>query len=72
MKYEPEIMKLLEDSFRDEWMNDEDWAEFLRIFLAKMSLQELEETIEIGVRNGYSLEFQLRLIHDLIKSDAFS
>lgn len=71
MKYEPEIMKLLEDSFREEWMDDEDWAKFLRIFTAKLSLQELEETIEIGVRNGYPLEFQLRLIHDLIKSDAF-
>ena len=70
MKYLIESEKLLKDLFFEKWMDNEDWKEFI-IELEKASgvtLTSLANDIEIGVNNGYSLETQIALVKQVIKT----
>ena len=70
MKYLIEVEKLLKDLFFENWMDEEDWKEFL-IELEKASgvtLTSLSNDIEIGVKNGYNLETQIAIIKQALKT----
>jgi hypothetical protein len=70
MKHLIEVEKLLKDLFFEKWMDDEDWKEFL-IELEKASgvtLTSLSNDIEIGVKNGCSLETQIALVKQVLKT----
>lgn len=70
MKYLIEVEKLLKDLFFENWMDEEDWKSFL-IELEKASgvtLTALSNDIEIGVKNGHSLETQIALVKQVLKT----
>ena len=70
MKYLIEVEKLLKDLFFENWMDEEDWKEFL-IELEKASgvtLTSLSNDIEIGVKDGYNLETQIAIIKQALKT----
>jgi hypothetical protein len=68
MKYLIEVEKLLKESFFEKWMDNEDWKEFL-VQLEKSSgvtLISLSNDIEVGVKNGHSLETQISLVKQIL------
>ena len=70
MKYLIEVEKLLKDLFFENWMDEEDWKEFL-IELEKangVTLATLSNEIETGVKNGHSLEKQIELVKQVLKN----
>jgi hypothetical protein len=70
MKYEKEVKQLFRDAFYESWMDDEDWVEFeAEVFKAiDSSYEKMSKDIEVGVSNGYSVEFQIKLVKDLFRS----
>ena len=63
MKHEKKIDKLLEDIFRQDWMDDEYYNTCLElIFKYEITKQKLSDHIETGISNGYTLEEQLRIV----------
>ena len=70
MKYLIEVEKLLKDLFFENWMDDEDWKEFLRELgkVSGVTLTSLSNDIEIGVKNGQSLETQIAMIKQVLKT----
>jgi len=65
MKYEIEIDKLLKELLYDEsWMDDEDYKEVIDLTFKTMGItkQKLSDDIEIGIKNGYTVEQQIYLL----------
>lgn len=66
--------KELEDiliKLRPDWMySNEDWEEYKDLLFKAtgLSIEGLSDNIQNGIKNGYSLEFQLKLINDLLNS----
>lgn len=61
MNYTEEAQKALEAIFREKWMNDEDWSEYL-IEIQKtpnFSIEEQAKALEEGVKKGLSIEYQI-------------
>tara|TARA_R110000796_G_C14484182_1_gene427031 strand:- start:759 stop:992 length:234 start_codon:yes stop_codon:yes gene_type:complete len=72
MKHEKEIDQLLKDLFYDEtWMDDKDHEECLELIfsLTGFSKQKISDDIEIGIKNGWSLEKQIRVLKEQIQKD---
>ena len=69
IKYEKEIDKLLKDLFYATWMDDEDYKEVIDETFKVMGItkQKLSDDIEIGVKNGYTVEQQFQLFKILVK-----
>jgi hypothetical protein len=68
MKYEKEAKELFRGVFFD--IDEDDWGEFeSEVFKATgLSYEKLSDDIETGVNNGYSVEFQIKLLKDLLNS----
>lgn len=67
--YKEQLLQFLSELFREDWMDDSDWDEFL-VFIEHVggvSLDKMENDIEIGVKNGYSVEKQFDLLSKLLK-----
>ena len=65
VKYENEIDALLKDLLYDEsWMDDEDYKEVIEETFKIMGItkQKLSDDIEVGVKNGYTVEQQIFLL----------
>jgi hypothetical protein len=65
VKYENEIDALLKDLLYDErWMDDEDYKEVIEetFKIIGITKQKLSDDIEIGVKNGYTVEQQIVLL----------
>lgn len=69
IKYEKEIKSLLRDLFYEKWMDEEDYLEIQEEVFKEtgITIQELSNQIEIGINNGYSLDFQLNLMRTKYK-----
>ena len=64
MKYEKEINELLYEMVYQDWMDDSE-VDYLRNKIleeSNVTKEELSRQIDEGVKNGYSVEFQLGLI----------
>ena len=63
MKYEKEINKMLKDLYFQEWMSEEVFQEFkLEYFKQEgITMEKLEEEMQKGVDNGFSVEEQMVL-----------
>jgi hypothetical protein len=61
--YKEEVIKMLRELFFESWMDDGDWEEFILELEkeTKISIDTLSEQIEIGVKNGYSVEKQTEI-----------
>jgi len=63
MSYLEEVEILLKELFYESWMDNEDWASYLKFMEENgISLSKLAEELEIGVNNGFSVETQIKLI----------
>jgi hypothetical protein len=70
MKYEKEVAALFERVLREGWETDEDWAEFIAMMKnnpAQSGWGNIERDIEIGIRNGFSVEQQLAYCEGLLR-----
>lgn len=65
IKYKSEIDKIFEDCFKEDWMAEDDWSEFLT--LLNIDYKKMGDEIEIGIKNGYSLDNQLLIIRKMLK-----
>jgi len=64
MIYETEIDTLLKDLLYKSWMSNEDYEEVIAKTFKIMGItkQKLSDELEIGVKNGYSIEQQFQLV----------
>ncbi len=69
IKYAKEIDKLFSEMFRESWMTDDDWKQFIENSLSEADITQLSNDIQIGIDNGFSVESQLNLVKDLAKSE---
>ena len=69
MKHEKEIDQILKDILFKDWMDDEDYKEVIDITFKAMGItkQKLCDDLEIGIKNGYSLEQQLNILKQVLK-----
>ena len=71
VKYENEIDALLRDFLYDEsWMDDEDYKEVIETTFETMGItkQKISDDIEIGVKNGYTVEQQIILLKRVLNA----
>ena len=71
IKYENEIDALLRDFLYDEsWMDDEDYKEVIETTFETMGItkQKISDDIEIGVKNGYTVEQQIILFKRVLNA----
>lgn len=63
------LNKLLEDLFREDWMDDEDWSEIQILYKQKtgIDVNELLRQVEIGEKNGYTIDEQLIILKEYLK-----
>lgn len=69
MKYQKEVNDLLKELFYESWFDENDWNEYLNELLlaTNNSLEGLSNDIQTGIDNGYTLEFQLNLLRNILK-----
>ena len=70
MKYETEINEILNTAFpKESWMTDEDYQEIIEETFKQMGInkQKLSDDIEVGVKNGYTVEQQIDLLKRVFK-----
>ncbi|MCK9574813.1 MAG: hypothetical protein WC979_02830 [Candidatus Pacearchaeota archaeon] len=67
MKYEKEIKKLLSDVFRESWMNESDWQEFLSDDRIIVRMNNISKDIEEGIKNGYTVDEQIAIVKFIFK-----
>ena len=72
VKYHQQINTMLKDIFYEDWMDEQDWAEFLEEVqsVTGIGFEKLSKDIEEGVKNGYSVETQMKLIKQVLKNNA--
>lgn len=64
------VKNLFRELFFESWMSETDWAEVEADLLrqSNTSYEEMAKDIETGVQNGYSVDYQVKLMKDLFKS----
>lgn len=71
MKYEKEIDQFLRNMIYEDWMNEEDYNNIISETLKQIGInkEKLSTDIEIGIKNGYSIETQLALVKRILNVD---
>lgn len=65
---ETKINNLLNELFREDWMDDNDWNEFI-IQLevhSGVTISSLKNDLEVCIKNGYSIDTQFDLIRKVL------
>lgn len=65
MKYENEINEIINTVFsKESWMTDKEHQEIIEETFKQMGInkQKLSDDIEIGIKNGYTIEQQIDLL----------
>ena len=64
MKYEKEIDDFLREIIYESWMSEEDYNEVISETFKQLETnrEKLSNDIEIGIKNGYSIETQFALV----------
>jgi len=65
--YQQFVIQMLSETFKEEWMNDNDWDLFLYEIKKEVDFNEIENELKIGESNGFSLEEQKQIIKKLFK-----
>jgi len=67
MKYKSEIDSLFRTIFFENWMDEEDYNNLIETIFKEnnISYQSLSDDIEVGIKNGYGIETQIKLIESL-------
>ena len=69
MKYETEINEFIDIAFpKESWMDEEEHHEVISETFKVMGLtkEKLSEQIDIGVKNGYSVQQQIEIIKKVL------
>ena len=64
MKYEKEIDVFLREIIYESWMDENDYNEVINETFKQLGTnkEKLSNDIEIGIKNGYSIETQFALV----------
>jgi hypothetical protein len=70
MDYTPQLQKAFKEALYEDWMEEEDWQELESEMLKQVgtSYAEMSKQIEVGIKNGASLDMQLSMIKKLFSN----
>tara|TARA_R110000868_G_scaffold119513_5_gene317265 strand:+ start:7224 stop:7436 length:213 start_codon:yes stop_codon:yes gene_type:complete len=62
------VENILKEALVESWMDDDDWKEFLKQIETQLqiSVESLVADIEVGISNGYTLEYQLDVARKML------
>lgn len=68
--FQDEINAFLKELFYDSWMDENDWQMFLEELETQsgVSVQSLSTDLQVGLRNGYSIEKQFELVRTVLNN----
>ena len=68
--FQDEINSFLKEQFYESWMDEDDWAMFLDELEKQSgaSIQSLSNDLQVGLKNGHSIEKQFELIRVVLKN----
>ena len=67
--FQDEINAFLKELFYDPWMDEDDWSMFLESLETQLgvSVQSLSNDLQVGLKNGHSIEKQFELVRTVLK-----
>lgn len=68
--FQDEINAFLKELFYESWMDENDWLMFLEELETQtgVSVQSLSTDLQVGLRNGYSIEKQFELVRTVLNN----
>ncbi len=68
--FQDEINAFLKEQFYESWMDDKDWSMFLEELETQsgVSIQSLSNDLQVGLKNGHSIEKQFELVRTVLKN----
>lgn len=65
-----EIDAFLKEQFYEDWMDENDWKMFLEALEMQsgISKESLSKDLEVGLKNGHSIEKQFELVRTVLKN----
>ena len=68
--FQDEINTFLKEQFHESWMDDNDWLMFLEALETQcgVSVQSLSNDLQVGLKNGHSIEKQFELVRTVLKN----
>jgi hypothetical protein len=69
--FQDEINVFLKEQFYESWMDENDWLMFLEALETQsgVSIQSLSNDLQVGLKNGHSIEKQFELLRTVLKND---
>lgn len=68
--FQDEINAFLKELFYESWMDENDWQMFLEELETQsgVSVQSLSTDLQVGLKNGYSIEKQFELVRTFLNN----
>ena len=68
--FQDEINAFLKELFYETWMDENDWSMFLEAIETQsgVSVQSLSNDLQVGLKNGHSIEEQFELVRTVLKN----
>ena len=68
--FQDEINSFLKEQFYESWMDEDDWVMFLDELEKQSgaSIQSLSNDLQVGLKNGHSIEKQFELVRVVLKN----
>ena len=69
--FQDEINTFLKEQFYETWMDENDWLMFLEELenQSGVSVQSLSTDLQVGLKNGHSIETQFELVRTVLKNE---
>ena len=71
--FHDEINAFLKEQFYESWMDEDDWVMFLDELQKQsgISIKSLSKDLELGLKNGHSIEKQFELVRVALKNKIY-
>ena len=71
--FQDEINVFLKEQFYETWMDENDWSMFLEALERQfgVSVQSLSNDLQVGLKNGHSIENQFDLVRTVLKNGKY-
>ena len=71
--FQDEINEFLKEQFYEDWMDENDWSMFLEALERQfgVSVQSLSNDLQVGLKNGHSIEKQFDLVKTVLKNGKY-
>ena len=68
--FQDEINAFLKEQFYESWMDENDWLMFLEALETQsgVSIKSLSNDLQVGLKNGHSIEKQFELVRTVLKN----